>query len=139
MKADLLIELADHLETGNLHHDVFDFNIYSSINTSCGTVGCALGEATHLFKVSDEYLFRNISCASGYFGISNEELKYIFYPPNPWYETTCPLPVTATKLQVAKHIRDFVAKKQAIECPMCSGSGKINIKNNNCKQHVNVN
>ena len=40
--------LADHLIAGNLFHDRFDIQTWHRVDT-CGTAGCAIGEAVFLF------------------------------------------------------------------------------------------
>lgn len=52
MRLDRLMKLAEHLESGTLGHDNFDFSAWNRGNrkeNNCGTNGCALGECPILF------------------------------------------------------------------------------------------
>lgn len=113
-----LIKLAEHLETGKLGHKRFDFNVYNNVSEPrCGTAGCAIGECPILFPSywkwdysGDPALRRGDSKAySAFFEITQEEYKLLFIPS----EEPFGLPPTATRKQVAKNIRDFVAAKLA--------------------------
>jgi hypothetical protein len=51
MNGERLLQLADHLETGNLGHELFAFDVFNSTDSAdpiepytCGTKGCAVGE-----------------------------------------------------------------------------------------------
>lgn len=70
MKADLLLQLAEHLESGKLGHQNFDFMVYNADKSTnlfglslkerpapytCGTNGCAIGECPILWP--DHWMF----------------------------------------------------------------------------------
>lgn len=55
MNKERLLKLAEHLEVGELGHEVFDFTVYGG----CGFAGCALGECPTVFP--DDWAFRGLT------------------------------------------------------------------------------
>lgn len=130
-----LIELAEHLDTGELLHEVFD---YSEVNTGlpatktdipyCGTVGCAAAE---LAALTDRVGFANLNdpncihwltldgkgstigkISKTFWGLEIDEYSHLFFPLN-----QCPglfggnrLEENATRYEVANNIREFVKR-----------------------------
>lgn len=131
MHAERLLKLAQHLETGKLGHDRFDFNYYNA-KFNCGTAGCAIGECPTVFpddwilSGADLPIYREARydcglhgtvCESGmaFFEISRLVYEHLFIPLGQRAgqfggET---LTRSATKEQVAANIRAFVAKAVA--------------------------
>lgn len=127
-----LLKLARHLESGKLFHNRFDYRIISQ-ETSCGTVGCAVGEAMHLFGKKRPGV-DNYAESVNLFGISSEEYGFLFCP-QAVIGLKSPLSPYATEYEVALHIRKFVMDKLRVvrprvktePCPVCEGSGKVEI------------
>ena len=136
-----LLQLAEHLEHGQLGHDEFSFNSYHK-TTECGTIGCALGECPTIWPecwmlVPDSSgYYRNMlwphlrtlgnaaaktdQSASIFFNLTIEELSHLFYPNRQITHLYGgeDLGDDATKQQVAANIRAFVAiKAQALNVP----------------------
>lgn len=149
MRKDYLEKIADHLESGQLGHKVFDFNRFNcSFNEAgfiekpqgnvCGTNGCAIGEFPILWpdlwefnaaggllrvglkdrSVVKENPFYEISHAAAFLGVSNSEAFALFSPqdefdvdPHPWNNSL--IFGSATKEEVAAHIRRFISWKEA--------------------------
>ena len=130
MQKQRLLKLAQHLETGKLIHKKFDYRVLNTLgidkygNTidtfdtkGCGTLGCALGECPGVFK---GWRFNNQrvpvynTCDSAtlsaklFFGLSPNEVDYLFFPG----EDSNPLPDSSTRKRVARHIRDFVKRRE---------------------------
>lgn len=134
MRADRLLKLAEHLETGKLYHEKFDFGILSERDLDpnqapyCGSVGCAMGELPHLFPelcFHDGYglglvggpneMGQTYRCVQTIFDISRHAVRWLFEPCAVWeievYGTEYGfnrLPDTATKDEVAANIRQFI-------------------------------
>jgi hypothetical protein len=124
--------LAEHLEDGKLAHDAFDFSVYHfnpvevEPSSTCGTVGCALGECPGLFPkdwyfsgpvprlTGTEYLGAYTS-ASIYFGISYEAAQHLFSPNDqkPALYGGKILGPDATRYEVAENIREFIKRKES--------------------------
>ena len=132
MRKDRLLQLAEHLETGKLGHEYFDFsaynynhNPYEVVTGECGTAGCALGECPIIwpedwvfctrtgFPILDQFPYSEpINCASIFFEISDIVVIHLF---KPLMQLTgkfggVVLPNIASKEQVASNIRAFVEK-----------------------------
>ena len=128
-----LLALADFLET-KVPRKNFDFGAISSgdvdrLTPSCGSTGCAMGWAPSmrcfkregwklsrwdgeydLVRSNGEHLFY-IDAAMEMFGLSEDESHYLFTPGD-FAGNEGRLDVTATPKQVAKRIRQFVARKE---------------------------
>lgn len=119
--ADRLLKLADHLDRGQLFHDQFNYWVVS-IQNSCGSNGCAMGECPVIWPEHFDYYWTNNSFTEAYpqlrktgdigstameqfFSISETEAKYLFFGKG-WSCSSNP-----TKEEVAAHIRSFVASK----------------------------
>ncbi len=135
MNARRLLKLAEHLETGKLGHKIFDFdhiNYGKRDERGCGTNGCAIGELPIVFPRSFKFhTYENIHwdgdltyipnsglsafpAAEDFFGISSDETEKLFCPyGNDGEEWGKLLDNGATRKQVAKNIRAFVAWKQS--------------------------
>ncbi len=125
MKANRLLKLADHLERGKLGHKVFFFGAYNAEGTKaenqpvfkkkCGTLGCAIGECPFAFPRNwkfNDFGYPVISStadeeSSGmqFFGINSRDYAHLFIPGLQYDKK---LRDTATRKQVAAHIRKFV-------------------------------
>lgn len=126
MNAGRLIKLAKHLESGKLGHKRFDFSQFNGEMDpvepkpyTCGTAGCALGECPIIFPKqwrfdSNSFPALRRGDASGYeagaefFGLNGVEVRSLFDPSDSG------LGGKATRKQVAKRIRQFVAAKQIV-------------------------
>jgi len=137
IRFDLLEQLADHLDRGQLGHEVFDFSTWNSCHrvhsdyapNGCGTNGCSIGECPILWP--DKWTFHEwnrrpiligsgllpITSAAEFFGLSIEDCNYLFTPMGTitTHPITCgtQLPRTATRYEAAAHIRDYITKMQA--------------------------
>lgn len=142
MNKERLLQLADHLERGQLGHKVFDFRVINSnlgINLKkdaaykCETNGCAVGEIPIIWPnrfrfdhngiVDVETLNSNFYAAEQWLDISGEESEFLFVhvgygdidEDDEDYQDGYLLPPTATKEQVAERIRTFVEKEGIYE------------------------
>jgi hypothetical protein len=120
-----LTQLADHLESGKLGHDLFDFNTYHNAQP-CGTSGCAIGECPTLWPRHWEMTigpilrdFQKGVCsieesACWWFGIDEREFRHLFMPygqePRLYGGTHCHQDVT--RYEVAANIRAFLEVKR---------------------------
>lgn len=124
MHKQRLLKLAEHLETGKLGHDRFDFEHYHQ-EESCGYAGCAIGECPILFprhwrfdQTNDPVLrHRDHStstsdAAQSFFKLSEEEESHLFHAnfQDPSKFGGRRLGPRATRYQVAANIRAFVEK-----------------------------
>lgn len=135
MKGISLLQLAEHLEKGELLHEEFTFdNINSTPETSsrkgvayCGTMGCAMGEMPLLdkaftFSLSADLRLGEVAglcnIAGKYWGTTEREGNHLFFPnlQNTEKYGGVFLENNATKEQVAFNIREFVAKTGKNEC-----------------------
>lgn len=118
--------LAEHLEKGQLGHQIFDFGMYNdAITNTCGTTGCAIGECPIAFpqdwgfselgtpRLNGELNIRD--SAMKFFEIESGEFSHLFTPDcqSPDYFGGIHLTLDATKEQVAANLRAFVALKTA--------------------------
>lgn len=129
-----LLKLADHLESGKLGHKKFYFGAYNRDRYlddpkpySCGYMGCAIGECPIVFprdwqfNAAAEPGLRNggvheLYAAQDFFSIERDEASALFMPDWKRWWTDSTLPVSATRKQVARSIRQFVAwKDKAVE------------------------
>jgi hypothetical protein len=131
MNAERLLKLAEHLETGKLGHEQFDFGHYNvdldlnAAGPKCGAFGCAIGECPILFP--DDWKFDGCglpslrigsvyasSDARSFFDIDISECDHLFYPDSqvPDLHGGVNLGICATKEEVAANIRSFVALKK---------------------------
>ena len=125
MNVERLEKLAEHLESGQLGHEVFDFSTYNnSGEPSCGTAGCALGECPIIwpnkwrFDRDGAPIIKSKpfphSSATVFFKIDSDEAGHLFYPnkqkPNLYGGKE--LDETATRYEVAANIREFIKVKQ---------------------------
>ncbi len=81
---DRLTKLAEHLESGELYHDKFDFNQWhcdASSSNGCGSCGCAIGECPGLFP--EDWCFsrrvNGIEFRNGEFGRLKPRLRKFEY------------------------------------------------------------
>ncbi len=117
-----LLMLAKHLEKGKLGHKIFDFSVFNAHENgwtcdppTCGTRGCAIGECPILFP--KEWEFNGVGLPQAktmsnpkFFGLNHYEYEFLFLP-FAFLPDSDRLPGTATKEQVAAHIRAFVKRK----------------------------
>jgi len=129
--AERLLKLVEHLESGKLGQDEFDFTTYHGLKidpeteTICGTRGCAIGELPHVFpqdwvypnaytgpywfNAPEEVLMetRNTSTHGQiFFDLTREEYQHLFLP---FHQVGDQLEGDATALEVAQGIRKFLA------------------------------
>ncbi len=110
MNTERLLKLAEHLESGKLAHEKFDFRFMNrspvevpesvdclgikfmapEIRTECGTNGCAIGEFPAIW--SDRFIWdsdgildrtngaESFDAAAGFLNISDEECEFLFVP-----------------------------------------------------------
>lgn len=125
MHKERLLKLAEHLETGKLGHEVFDFSQYNNSGTNiCGTAGCAIGECPIIWP--NEWVFNwlgtpilkdennSLKSAIIFFQIKEAERMHLFEPNKQiisLYDGEH-LFSNATKEQVAANIREFVKRKE---------------------------
>lgn len=132
MRSDYLLKLADHLESGKLGHEDFDFRFFNANEYQmeihvggCGYSGCAIGECPIVFPEDWEWIngrpkLHHKPClipeiaAHDFFKINPSEFAHLFVP-NAQAPSTyggIRLDTDATRKQVAANIRAFVAKRQ---------------------------
>ena len=122
-----LKKFADHLMTGKLGHQVFNFAHLNSFKTKsipykCGYAGCAMGECPVIFKqwefneVADPVL-KGIDNSTEsvviFFGLNYNETDHLFYSHSQNIEKYGGrhLEEEATRKQVARNIRAFIKIK----------------------------
>jgi hypothetical protein len=142
MNLERLTKIADHLEHGNLGHQVFDFENYNDSPDSneapvgCGTNGCALGEFPIIFPNEWEFIGRHINLkqqdrhtptaiqAAAFLNLESVEVHALFYPtgypkPHIYMEINgiefYQLPYNATRYDVAANIRKFINAKRGLQ------------------------
>lgn len=118
-----LTALADHLETAEkLKVGQFDFNItvgtaYDKNGHVCGSAGCALGEASLLwkdeFRIGEGLTSHYFDTAGEFFGLDEYELIHLFSPYEQQQNRFGGKHLTrfATRYEVAANIREFLAIK----------------------------
>lgn len=128
MHKQRLLKLAQHLETGKLGHEEFNFMVYNSFRNesdrgqTCGYAGCAIGECPIVFP--DEWEFSwsgrpmlktyssvGLEAAEDFFEICPKTCRFLFVAR--MYDNM--LEENATRYQVATNIRAFVAKDMGKE------------------------
>ena len=77
-----LLKLAEHLESGKLKHERFDFSTISNVVNGCFTNGCAIGELPIVFPEAWKYLTTDGECLSN--GIVNVETEELFIHLTDW-------------------------------------------------------
>ena len=128
-----LLKLANHLHSGKLGHNKFNFSTFNSDISGkgapykCGTNGCALGECPIIFKQwgfdingdpywKDEWEGVERSTML-FFDLTCEESQHLFYPGE--QDTKLfggkILHEDATRKQVTKNMFDFIKIKEAIK------------------------
>ena len=123
-----LMKLAEHLESGTLGHDRFNFSTIhvDRVDSDCKSVGCAMGELPFVFPKQWKFDRDDVVLRSGntpawgeqielldvadFFGIEEPDVYSLFYP-GPKSVGYSGLQMTATRKQVARHIRRFVEGK----------------------------
>lgn len=139
MNKERLLQLAEHLDTGDLGHEEFNFNTFNSTDGmlaieqvgKCGTNGCALGECPILWP--EDWVFgamgypetgaesahgnsnHVIRAAEIWFGISGNSVRRLFMPKSDFGEVPMvsgQLRADADRHAVAKHIREFVESEE---------------------------
>ena len=122
MNKERLVKIAEHLESGKLGADKFDYSSYG-YKSDCGSAACAIGEFATIFPM-DWYnevsknrngfgvyqlyptMYRSDlgidSCIIKYLGISQSEVDFIFYDQ----------PESSTASDIAKVIREFIKSKE---------------------------
>ena len=131
MNKEGLLLLADHLDYGKLGHEKFDFRQYNNVvGPKCGTAGCAIGECPIVWPYYWEWSNNGLPVLNGsdrvsiprninkngvifhvmrWFDINLEQSNYLFVPDSgQCYIHGSVLPPTATRYEVAAHIRKFV-------------------------------
>lgn len=133
-----LLALAQHLETGQMGHETFDFMVFNVTSNKkfpgagvCGTDGCALGECPIVFPDDWEFEHNHASCpklirpvelgipkdqtnhtfdhAAAYFSIEMNEVLLLFKEgSDPFNIPIEPSPHDVTKEEVAAKLRAFV-------------------------------
>lgn len=121
-----LSQLADHLEKGELVHDVFDFRAFNGLplkqdskHFNCGTSGCAMGEMPALdSRFSFNHLGNLCFCEhkvvsktiADYFRIEDLAAIHLFFPyqQEPEKYGGKRLKYEATKKEVIANIRAFI-------------------------------
>lgn len=125
MNKERLLQLAEHLEHGKLGHKVFDFSQYNnSIENTCGTMGCAIGECPIIWPNDWKFSIfgtprmstkpmETLAATREWFDIDDESRLHLFTPFNQLVHIYGgeSLDGEATKEQVAANIRAFVEKK----------------------------
>lgn len=133
-----LLKLAEHLESGKLGHNKFDFSVINcdlvgdAIKDTlfmCGTMGCAMGELPVCFprawtfggidfpvKLRDGSSYDWHIDVREWFSIVREEMYHLFHPDSqiPSLYSGKHLTGKATAKQVAANIRAFVKKKESV-------------------------
>lgn len=108
--AERLLRLAEHLERGKLGHDRFNYGHLSRLD-SCGTSGCAIGELWTCFPELS-YQPRGGFLAMRFFELNQIEVAELFYPrTSSFCGYSNNLEPTASKYEVASHIRAFTERK----------------------------
>lgn len=128
VQRNLLIRLAEHLETGKLGHDRFDFATISEGDRKenfCGTAGCALGELPVIWPdvfwlyslPTGDYSVayrnntpgRNWDDVEDFFGLSKFEVDHLFLPRRQLsiYGGTRRLKTIISRQEIAAHLRAF--------------------------------
>lgn len=130
-----LLKLATHLESGELSHQKFDFGFFHlpfvrcaastkpDNSNLCGFAGCAVGECPAVFpkrwrmarfgpKLKGTRGLSTLEQAQKDFDLRQLEAQHLFIPGEQKPSTFGGrfLEATATRRQVAKNIRIFVAK-----------------------------
>ena len=125
-----LLVLADHLESGDLGHDEFDFTTFTNRGQlDCGTAGCAIGECP--FEFPDEWEFKSngfrssfphlinseekvFTDASNFFEISRDAANHLFSPTdqNTYIYGGKKLTFRASAKEVAQNIREYVKRTE---------------------------
>lgn len=132
MNKERLLKLVEHLEQGKLGHDKFDFtHIHSENRHKCGTSGCALGELPFVFPeqfrldreccgvtyLYSKEMYSEFTLAAKWFDISYNESSFLFSPNDDNDTDINLLKSSATKEQVAQHIREFVKAEGVYKIP----------------------
>ncbi len=137
MNKERLLKLADHLETGQLIHERFNFQWFNfGLRTNppiagCGSIGCAIGEMPGVFPEDwafqgnrDEDITPQLRIGSSgaefedariYFSLDHMTEVFRLFSPIAQYPELfggIELDHNATKEQVAANIRAFVARKE---------------------------
>ena len=127
MKTRRLLKLAEHLESGELGHQKFDFSRFNNTTEpKCGTAGCAIGElpvidrrnwmwnnvGSPVLRVPARGSYSPIGDAAAYFGIPYAAASHLFLPHGQDTEQFGgrKLGDRAKREQVAANIRAFVEK-----------------------------
>ena len=128
IRFDRLETLAQHLETGVLGHEEFDFSDYNTgpLNeVGCGTAGCAIGECPiiwpgewafcynlPLMKGLEPRISNVVLSTTTWFGITEEMDNHLFYAGCQYIEVFGGkmLVGAATRYDVASNIRAFIEK-----------------------------
>lgn len=127
IRFDRLRQLAEHLETGTLGHETFDFSQYNNVEKNkCGTAGCAIGECPILWpkswrfdSIGLPYLkerkeFDPYRSGMEWFGIDSSEYCHLFLPEEQmtWEFGGKHLNDNATRYEVAANIRAFIGRME---------------------------
>lgn len=129
-----LEKLAAHLESGNLGHELFNFNQFHIgphpiKETRCGTEGCAIGECPFVFPEDWEFCecgqlsvkprlkssagtryHDSLSDAIDFFHLKGIEARLLFMPFGGEFQEDS-LSDKATAAQVAQQIREFITRQ----------------------------
>lgn len=128
IRFDRLETLAQHLETGVLGHERFDFDHFNdgaNRPNECGTSGCAIGECPVIWPGEWEFggglpLLRGVrphasnvdSSTKKWFGLDQDMCDHLFYPEHQKLDMYGgkDLDEYATRYEVAANIRAFIEK-----------------------------
>lgn len=129
LSRERLLAIAAHLEKPQkeLHHEYFNFTVVRELSHSCGSSGCAIGEAPVIFPDHFEYTDRWVQAKGGsaanlgfsfqeFLGIDWDHMNTLFMPKSfASFKTKAltqagiyHLPKSATKEEVAANIRQYV-------------------------------
>ncbi len=131
MNKERLIQMAEHLESGKLGHEVFDFSTVNDIFLpKCGTAGCAIGELPIIWpnnwkwSISGSISFIDKhyddldecvdECVGEWFDLDEFMVYHLFYPENQKVRVFGGVELTesATRYDVAANIRAFITKME---------------------------
>lgn len=130
MNKERLLQLAEHLEKGQLGHKYFSFSVWNSddwedgADTKCGTTGCAIGECPFIWPDDWKFDTDGEPVLTGkigvhdsvldWFNLSVPEARHLFIPDaqSEILYGGRNLTGDATKYEVAANIRAFIEKKE---------------------------
>jgi hypothetical protein len=136
LRLDRLKKLLEHMESGKLSVDRFDFSQFR-VRAECGTSGCMAGELPAVFPEEWEHKTRVHWCdpdidymvvrlkkaepvyagdfpvdAMDFFGLGYAEVLQLFYPASWVRLPSGRLPETATREEVTANLKAFIEEKE---------------------------